>query len=158
MEKVKGTGRINACIECVFGYKARVNRMFLNISRWLEITTRERSELLLFMKNSPGHRLRNVNLEKGRFNDGVPAASPMIESAMGRKKKKVEIVGIAYLSLWGILPIYRARFPNLRFYFRNKICFSLLRIILLRDKICFSLSRIILLRDKICFSLSRIIL
>ena len=52
MEKVEGTGRINACIERVFGYKARVNRMFLNISRLLEITERERSALLLSVKNS----------------------------------------------------------------------------------------------------------
>ena len=52
MEKVEGTGRINACIERVFGYKARVNRMFLNISRRLEITERERNELLLSVKNS----------------------------------------------------------------------------------------------------------
>ena len=52
MEKVEGTGRINACIECVFGYKAHVNHMFLNISRWLEITERERRELLLSVKNS----------------------------------------------------------------------------------------------------------
>ena len=52
MEKVEGTGRINACIERVFGYKACVNRMFLNISRWLEITERERSELRLSVKNS----------------------------------------------------------------------------------------------------------
>ena len=52
MEKVEGTGRINVCIERVFGYKARVNRMFLNISRLLEITERERSELLLSVKNS----------------------------------------------------------------------------------------------------------
>ena len=49
MEKVEGTGRINACIERVFGYKACVNHMFLNISRLLEITERE---LLLSMKNS----------------------------------------------------------------------------------------------------------
>ena len=99
-----------------------------------------------------------MNLQKGRSGDGVPAATPMIKSAMERKKKEIEIVRIAYLSLWGIFPIYRARFPNLCSYFRNKICFSLLRIILLRDKISFSLSRIILLRVKICFSLSRIIL
>ena len=52
MEKVEGTERINACIERVFGYKARVNQMFLNISRWLEITERERNELLLSVKNS----------------------------------------------------------------------------------------------------------
>ena len=36
----------------MFGYKARVNLMFLNISRWLEITERERIELLLSVKNS----------------------------------------------------------------------------------------------------------
>ena len=52
MEKVEGTRRINACIEHVFGYKACVNRTFLNISRWLEITEKERSELLLSVKNS----------------------------------------------------------------------------------------------------------
>ena len=52
MEKIEGTGRINACIERVFGYKARANHMFLNISRWLEITERERNELLLSVKNS----------------------------------------------------------------------------------------------------------
>ena len=52
MEKVEGTGRINACIERVFGYKARVKRMFLNISRLLEIIEREDSELLLYVKNS----------------------------------------------------------------------------------------------------------
>ena len=52
MEKVEGTGRINACIELVFGYKERVNHMFLNISRWLEITERERNELHLSVKNS----------------------------------------------------------------------------------------------------------
>ena len=40
------------CIERVFGYKAHVNRMFLNISRWLEINERESSELLLSVKNS----------------------------------------------------------------------------------------------------------
>ena len=65
---------------------------------------------------------------------------------MERKKKEVEIVEIAYLFLWGIFPIYRVRFPNLRFYFRNNICFFLLRIILLCNKINFSLLRIILLR------------
>ena len=52
MEKVEGTGGINAFIERVFGYKARVNHMFLNISRWLKITERERNELLLSVKNS----------------------------------------------------------------------------------------------------------
>ena len=92
-----------------------------------------------------------MNLQKGRSGDGVSTDSPMIKSAMERKKEEVEIVGIAYLLLWAIFPIYRVRFPNLRSYFRNKICFSLLRIILLWDKICFSLPRIILLRDNICF-------
>ena len=52
VEKVEGTRRINVCIERVFGYKAHVNHMFLNISRWLEITERERNELLLSVKNS----------------------------------------------------------------------------------------------------------
>ena len=40
------------CIERAFGYKALVNRMYLNISRLLEITERERNELLLSVKNS----------------------------------------------------------------------------------------------------------
>ena len=52
VEKVEGSGRINACIERVFRYKARVNHMFLNINRLLEIIERERNELLLFVKNS----------------------------------------------------------------------------------------------------------
>ena len=39
-------------IERVFGHKARVNHMFLNISRWLEIIERERNELFLSVKNS----------------------------------------------------------------------------------------------------------
>ena len=99
-----------------------------------------------------------MNLQKGRSEDDVPGASPMIKSAMERKKKEVEIVGIAYIFMWGIFLIYRVWFPNLRSYFRNNIYFSLLRIILLWDKICFFLSRIILLRDNICFSLLRIIL
>ena len=99
-----------------------------------------------------------MNLQKGQSGDGVSAASLKIKSAMERKKKEVEIVGIAYIFLWGIFPINRVRFPNLRSYFRNNICFSLFRIILLWDKIYFSLSSIILLRDNICFSLLRIIL
>ena len=44
-------GRINACIERMFGYKALMNHMFLNISRLLEIIERERNELLLSVKN-----------------------------------------------------------------------------------------------------------
>ena len=36
----------------MFRYKARVNHMFLNISRLLEIIEREHSELLLSVKNS----------------------------------------------------------------------------------------------------------
>ena len=39
------------CIEHVYGYKERVNHMFLNINRLLEIIERERNELLLSMKN-----------------------------------------------------------------------------------------------------------
>ena len=75
-----------------------------------------------------------MNLQKGRSDNGVPTASSMIKSAMERKKKGVEIVGIAYLFLWGIFPIYKVRFPNLRLYFKNKICFSLLMTILLINK------------------------
>ena len=51
MEKVEGTGRTNACIERMFGYKARGNRTFLNVGLLLEITKRERNELLLSVKN-----------------------------------------------------------------------------------------------------------
>ena len=46
---------------------------------------------------------------------------------MEMKKEEVEIVRIAYLLLWGIFPIYRVRFPNLRFYFRNKILWQILQ-------------------------------
>ena len=45
------------------------------------------------------------------------------------KKKDVEIVEIAYLHSMGIFPIYRAQFPNLHSYFREKIGFSLSMII-----------------------------
>ena len=51
MEKVEETKRINTCIKRVFGYKARGNRAFLNISRFLEITKRECNELILLVKN-----------------------------------------------------------------------------------------------------------
>ena len=51
MEKVEGNERINVCIERVFRYKACVNCMFLNISRLLDITKRERNKLLLSLKN-----------------------------------------------------------------------------------------------------------
>ena len=51
MEKAEGTGRINASIERVFGYKARVNRMFPNTSRLLEVTEREHNESFLSVKN-----------------------------------------------------------------------------------------------------------
>ena len=47
VEKVEGIVRVNACIE----YKARGNRTFLNISQLLDITKRERNELLLSVKN-----------------------------------------------------------------------------------------------------------
>ena len=68
-----------------------------------------------------------MNLQKRRFGDGVPAASPMIKSIMEKKKEEVEIVGIAYLFMWGIFPIYRIRFPNTRSYFRNNIFFFLIK-------------------------------
>ena len=42
-----------------------------------------------------------MNLQKGRSGDGVSVASPMIKSAMERKKKEVEIVEIAYLFCGG---------------------------------------------------------
>ena len=52
MEKAEGTGRINASIERVFGYKARVNRTFPNTNRLLEVIEREHNEPLLLVKNS----------------------------------------------------------------------------------------------------------
>ena len=52
MEKAEGTGRINASIERVLGYKVRVNRTFSNTSRLLEVTEREHNEPLLSVKNS----------------------------------------------------------------------------------------------------------
>ena len=54
MKKAEGTGRINASIERVFGYKAPVNRTFPNTSRLLEVTEREHNELLLSVKNLQG--------------------------------------------------------------------------------------------------------
>ena len=52
MEKAEGTGRINASIERVLGYKARVNHTFSNTSRLLEVTESEHNEPLLSVKNS----------------------------------------------------------------------------------------------------------
>ena len=52
MEKVEGTGRINASIERVFRYKAGVNHTFPNTSRLLEVTERKHNEPLLSVKNS----------------------------------------------------------------------------------------------------------
>ena len=52
MEKGEGIGRINASIERVFGYRARVNRTFPNTSRLLEVTKKEHNEPLLSVKNS----------------------------------------------------------------------------------------------------------
>ena len=52
MEKVEGTGRINASIKPMFGYKACVNRTFPNTSQLLEVTEREHNEPLLSVKNS----------------------------------------------------------------------------------------------------------
>ena len=51
MKKAEGTGRINASIEHVFGYKVRVNCMFPNTSRLLEVIEREHNEPLLSVKN-----------------------------------------------------------------------------------------------------------
>ena len=52
MEKAEGTRRINASIERVFGYKARVNRTFPNTCRLIEVTKREHNKPLLSVKNS----------------------------------------------------------------------------------------------------------
>ena len=51
MVKAEENGRINASIERVFGYKARVNRTFPNTSQLLEVTEREHNEPLLSVKN-----------------------------------------------------------------------------------------------------------
>ena len=68
-----------------------------------------------------------MHLQKGRSGNGVLAASMIIKSTMENKKKEVEIVGIAYIFLWGIFLIYRIRFPNLHSYFRNNICFFFIK-------------------------------
>ena len=66
MEKDEGTGRINASIEHVFGYKARLNHTFPNTSRLLKVTRREHNEPLLSVKNlqelgsSPFHYIAPV--------------------------------------------------------------------------------------------------
>ena len=52
MEKAEKTGRINASIERVFGYKVRVNRTFPNTNRLLEVIEREHNKPLLPVKNS----------------------------------------------------------------------------------------------------------
>ena len=116
-------------------------------SRWSQaLANRQRDFLFDFPQTAPivrtnlfflslGHQLRNVNLQKGRSDDGVLAASPMINSIIWReRRRRLRLLELHTSTPWGIFPIYRARFPNLRSYFRNKICFSLLRIILLRNK------------------------
>ena len=74
---------------------------------------------------------------KKKHSDGSGSiASPMIKSAKiwkGRRREFAQLE-LHISSSWGVFPIYRVWFPNLRSYFRNKICFSLLRIILLRNK------------------------
>ena len=52
MEKVEGTERINGVLNACLNTKhMHGNRVFLNISRLLEITKRERNELFLLVKN-----------------------------------------------------------------------------------------------------------
>ena len=51
VEKVEGSGRVNAYIEHMFGYKVCGNHTFLNISWLLEIIKKEHNELLLSVKN-----------------------------------------------------------------------------------------------------------
>ena len=67
------------CIERVFGYKACLNHMFLNISRLLEITEREHNELLLSVKN----------LQELSFNL-VPYIAPVIPCSLVGESVKGE--------------------------------------------------------------------
>ena len=69
--------------------------------------------------------------KKRNFDGSEPVASLMIKSAKIWKERRREF---ALLELHITFRIYRVLFPNLRSYFRNKICFYLLRIILLRNK------------------------
>ena len=55
--------------------------------------------------------------------------SPIIKSAKiwkGRRKEFAQLE-LHISSSWGVFPIYRVWFPNLRSYFRNKICFFFIK-------------------------------
>ena len=115
MEKVEGTRRIIACIEHLFGYKARGNRTFLSISRLLEITKRERNELLLSMKNFkelgsspfpyiapviphplPGEVIRGEHFVLADLLKSIPGSSSQVRSA---REPQTEITEGAFVSL-----------------------------------------------------------
>ena len=100
MEKVEGTGRINASIECVFGYKVRVNRTFPNTSRLLEVIEREHIEPILSVKNSQ-------ELDSNLF----PYIAPVIPRLFPR-----EVVGGEYFVFADIL-----KEVNLGYLFPNGV-------------------------------------
>ena len=101
VEKVEGTRRVNACIERVFGYKGYGNHTFLIISRLFEITKRERNKLLL---------LSVKNLQELGSNP-FPYIAPVIPRSLpGEVVRGIGAVGIAYLSLMGILSLLYSNF------------------------------------------------
>ena len=75
MEKVEGTGRINACIERLFRYKKRVNRIFLIISQLLEITEREAQRAPLVSEEIVGVRLQPLSLHSPVIPRSLPRES-----------------------------------------------------------------------------------
>ena len=59
------------------------------------------------------HQQRNVNLQKRRSGGDRSAASMMIKLAESTKReKRIGVVRIAYLPIWGIFPTYRVKFTK----------------------------------------------
>ena len=111
--------------------------MFIQVNQAIWVLVQVKTVVLLpvFSSDLQGISCAIVNLQKGRSDNSVSVASPMIKSAIWRgRRRRLRQLELHTSTSWGIFPIYKARFPNLRSYFRNKICFSLLRIILLRNK------------------------
>ena len=103
------------CIECVFGYKAHVNHMFLNISQLLEIIERKRNKPLLSVKNShelgsspfpyiapviprllPGEVVRGKNFV---FTDLLKSVSGSSSQAGSTREPRVDIAEAALVSI-----------------------------------------------------------
>ena len=82
----------------------------------LIVRSPERQIVGVLIVRFPEHQQRNVNLQKGRFDDGRPIASPMIKSAKNvERKKRIGVVRIAYPPQWRIFLTYRVRltkFPH----------------------------------------------